>query len=143
MIERPGLNFFNASTTVVVQIVVGVILIPRIGVTGAALSMCAGFAVQAILRFTEVRHVFGWSWPWPTLKRPVAAFTLAMVPAAILRMVVGAQWELIPGVLFFLLYAGAWRLLGAEPADREVWRRLMSRKPVISHISAEPPDSPR
>ena len=32
--------------------------------------------------------------------------------------------ELIAGVLFLGLYAAVWRVLGAEPADREVWRRL-------------------
>ena len=132
MIERPGLNLFNAGMTVIVQVVTGVVLIPRLGVTGAALSMCVGFTLQGILRFGELRHVFGWSWPWATLKRPLAAFGLAMLPAALLRLYTGSTWELIPGALFFLLYAASWRMLGAEPADREVWRRLMARKALDS-----------
>ena len=59
------------------QAIVSVILIPRIGVTGAALAMCIGFAAQGVIRFAEVRHVFGWSWPWHTLARPLAAFAIA------------------------------------------------------------------
>jgi O-antigen/teichoic acid export membrane protein len=125
MIERPALNLLNAATTVTVQVVTGLILIPRFGVTGAALSMCIGFTVQGVLRFAELRHVFGWAWPWATLKRPLAAFGLAMAPAALVRAVVGSTWDFFPGLLFIALYLGAWQLLGAEPADREVWRRLI------------------
>jgi O-antigen/teichoic acid export membrane protein len=51
MVERPGLNLLNASVTVVVQLVAGVLLIPRFGVTGAAAAMCIGFTVQGVLRF--------------------------------------------------------------------------------------------
>ncbi len=128
MIERPGLNLLNAAVTIVVQLVVGVLLIPRVGVTGAALAMCAGFTIQGVLRFAEVRHVFGWSWPWSSLRRPFAAFCIALVPAVAVRLTAAAigeiAAELIAGVLFLGLYAAVWRMLGAEPADREVWRRL-------------------
>jgi O-antigen/teichoic acid export membrane protein len=128
MIQRPGLNLFNAAAPIVVQLVVGVLLIPRVGVTGAALAMCAGFTIQGVLRFAEVRHVFGWSWPWSSLRRPLAAFFIALVPAVAVRLAAAAigeiTAELIAGVLFLGLYAAVWRVLGAEPADREVWRRL-------------------
>ena len=132
MIKRPSLNLINASVTVTVQVIAGVVLIPRLGVTGAALSMCIGFTLQGILRFAELRHVFGWSWPWPTLRRPLAAFCLAMAPAALARLASGPRWEFVPALLFLALYVGAWRLLGAEPADREVWRRLTARKSLDS-----------
>jgi hypothetical protein len=122
------LNLFNAGVTVLVQVVTAVLLIPRMGVTGAALSMCIGFTVQGLLRFLELRSVFGWSWPWPTLRRPIAAFGLAMLPSALMRLTLGASWEVPAGILFLALYAGSWRWLGAEPADREIWQRLRSRK---------------
>jgi O-antigen/teichoic acid export membrane protein len=130
MMQRPGLNLFNAAATIVVQLVIGVLLIPRVGVTGAALAMCAGFTIQGVLRFAEVRHVFGWSWPWSSLRRPLAAFFIALIPAVAVRLAAAAigelTAELIAGVLFLGLYAAVWRVLGAEPADREVWRRLMA-----------------
>jgi len=132
MVERPGLNLLNASITVVVQVASGVVLIPIYGVTGAALAMCIGFTVQGVLRFVEVRHVFGWSWPWASLKRPLAAFLVALVPAVVVRVALPSHWDFISGVLFLLLYVGAWALFGAEPADREVWRRLTSRRPIDS-----------
>jgi len=128
MIERPGLNLVNAALTVLVQVVAGILLIPRFGVTGAAVATCLGFALQGILRFAEMRHVYGWSWPWRALTRPIAAFGMAFIPAAALRLVGGPVIEIAAGVLFLLLYAGAWRLLGAEPADREIWRTLVASR---------------
>jgi O-antigen/teichoic acid export membrane protein len=128
MIERPGLNLLNAAVTVAVQVVAAVALIPVFGVTGAALSMAIGFTVQGVLRFVEVRHVFGWTWPWASLRRPAVAFGLAMAPAAVVRMALsGTTAELAAGALFLVLYAGAWLLLGAEPDDREVWARLRNK----------------
>jgi O-antigen/teichoic acid export membrane protein len=127
MIERPSLNLLNSAATVVVQVVAGVLLIPHLGVTGAALSMLIGFAVQGVLRFAEVRHVFGWSWPWHSLRRPAAAFAIAIGPATLLRLRNGVVFEILAALLFFALYGLAWRALGAEPADRELWRRLTQR----------------
>lgn len=127
MIERPGLNLVNAAVTVLVQLVAGVLLIPRFGVTGAALAMCLGFAVQGILRFVEVRHVFGWHWPWASLARPALAGLAAAVPAAGLRMFGGAWAELGSAALFLGLYGAVSFWLGAEPDDRDIWRRLVRK----------------
>jgi hypothetical protein len=127
MIERPTLNLANAITTVGVQTVAGLLLIPKFGVMGAVIAMAAGFAAQGVLRFVELKHVFGWAWPWRSLLRPLAAFTIAFTPAAILRVAGGTRVEIVSGLLFLLLYAAAWYRLGADPADRLVWRRLLKR----------------
>ena len=65
--------------------------------------------------------MFGWSWPWATLLRPlVVAFVVAMVPAAVMR-VAGGRWsEIVAALLFVVLYVGAWRWMGADPADRSL-----------------------
>ena len=128
MIERPGLNLVNAGATVAIQVLTGLWLIPRLGVTGAALAMCIGFASQGVLRFVEVRHVFGWHWPWRGLVRPLVAAAVAAVPAAALALVGGAWAEVAAALLFVGLYAGGWLWLGADPADREIWQRLTRRR---------------
>ncbi len=130
MVERPGLNLVNAGVTVLVQLVAGVLLIPTFGVTGAALAMLLGFAAQGVLRFIEVKHVFGWAWPWGALGRPLAAGLFAFAPAAALRWVGGGWWELGSALLYLGLYALAWYWLGPDPEDREVWRRLLHRRAV-------------
>jgi O-antigen/teichoic acid export membrane protein len=129
MVKRPSLNLANAIVTVALQAIVSVILIPRIGVTGAALAMCIGFAVQGVIRFAEVRHVFGWSWPWHSLARPLAAFAVAMAPAAAVRLAGGVWSEVAAALVFAAIYIGAWTWMGADPADREIWRRLTARSP--------------
>ncbi|MEQ1912124.1 MAG: oligosaccharide flippase family protein [Vicinamibacterales bacterium] len=128
MMERPSLNLLNAGVTVAVQAIAGVMLIPTWGVTGAAMAMCLGFAVQGVLRFVEVKHVFGWTWPWQSLVRPLVAGTLAIGPAAALRVFVSGWWvEPTAGLLSVALYVLAWMGLGADPDDREVYRRLFDR----------------
>jgi O-antigen/teichoic acid export membrane protein len=125
MIERPSLNLINAAMTAGVQVAAGLILIPRFGITGAAITVCISFLTQGVLRFAEMRHVFGWTWPWQSLTRPLLAFASAFLPAALIRVSTsGLMMEAISGVLFLLVYAGAWWVIGAEPSDRELWRRL-------------------
>ena len=128
MIERPGLNLVNAVATVTIQVAAGLVLIPRFGVTGAALAMCLGFGVQGILRFVEVRRVYGWSWPWRSLVRPGVAFALAFVPALAIRSVGTVAAEIAAGTMFVALYLAAWKWLGAEPADKEIWHTLLASR---------------
>jgi O-antigen/teichoic acid export membrane protein len=127
MVERPALNLLNALVTLAVQLVAGLLLIPRFGATGAAAAMCAGFAIQGALRFVELSHVYGWSWPWRSLRRPATAFVLSFVPAAAIRAAAppGVLVELGIAALFLGGYGLAWRVMGADPADRELWRRLI------------------
>jgi O-antigen/teichoic acid export membrane protein len=135
MIERPGLNLINAVVTVAIQVVAGIVLIPVFGVTGAAIAMCLGFASQGVLRFAELRHVYGWSWPWRTLRRPTVAFMAAFVPALGLRLLTastGSTGEIASGLLFLVLYALIWRVVGAEPDDREIWRLLRAGRTSVS-----------
>ena len=89
--------------------------------------MCRGFAVQGIARFAESRHVFGWTWPWASLVRPIAAAAIAAVPAHRAphagRHVVGAFCR--PHVSRAVRARVA--LARPDPADREIWRRLFNR----------------
>jgi hypothetical protein len=89
--------------------------------------MCIGFAAQGVIRFAEMRHVFGWSWPWHSLSRPLLAFVIAMAPAAAVRLAGGIWSEVAAALAFVAIYIGAWMWMGADPADREIWRRLTLR----------------
>src|SRR4030095_15072388 len=98
MVKRPSLNLANAIVTVALQAIASVILIPRVGVTGAALAMCIGFVAQGGIRFAEVGPVFGGSGPWHSLARPLAAFALAMAPAVAVRLA-GGIWSEVAAAL--------------------------------------------
>jgi len=134
MIRKPTLNLINATVTVLAQLMASWVLIPRFGVTGAAVAMGLGFVVQGILRFAEMKHVFGWSWPWQSLMRPVMAFAVAMTPALPLRALGGPFAELGSAAVFIAGYVLCWLWLGADPEDREIWRLLRggAAKPAAS-----------
>jgi O-antigen/teichoic acid export membrane protein len=130
MIERPRLNLLNAVVTIAVQAVAALLLIPQFGPTGAAIAMVLGLSTQGLLRFRDVRRVFGWSWPWFSLARPLMAFGVAFVPAAAVHVLdAGLAVDILSGALFLALYALMWTRLGADPEDRDVWRRLTASWP--------------
>jgi hypothetical protein len=140
MVERPQVNLVNAAVTVGLQIAAGFVLIPVLGATGAALAMLVGLGGQGILRFAELRYVFGWSWPWGSLTRPAAAFAVSFLPALAVQLMWthGTLLGEVAAVLIFTgLYAAAWRRLGADPADREIWRRLRGHAPDPALDSAQ------
>jgi O-antigen/teichoic acid export membrane protein len=130
MIERPRWNLVNAALTVALQAAAGALLIPRFGVSGAAIAMLVGLAGQGVLRFVELHHVFGWTWPWRSLQRPAVAFAVSFVPALMLRSIgaVPLFRELMAVAVFLGGYAAAWLLMGADPEDRAIWRRLRRRR---------------
>jgi O-antigen/teichoic acid export membrane protein len=139
MVERPHMNLVNAAVTVGVQGAAGIVLIPWLGATGAALAMLVGLGGQGILRFAELRRVFGWSWPWRSLRRPFVAFVTSFCPALAAQLIWARGWpgEILSAALFIALYAAVWGRLGAEPADREIWRRLRSRTPEVALDSTQ------
>jgi hypothetical protein len=52
----------------------------------------------------------------------------------------GLWWELSAGLVFVGSYALAWLWLGPDPADREIWRRLLKRRNVRGVGSLDPTD---
>jgi O-antigen/teichoic acid export membrane protein len=141
MVERPHVNLVNAAVTVGLQTAAGLSLIPTFGATGAALAMLIGLGGQSILRFAELRHVFGWSWPWRSLKRPVVAFVASFAPALVIRVWwagAGLPAEVAAAATFLGLYAVAWLRLGAEPADLEIWHRLRVARSSAPLDAAQP-----
>ncbi|MFN2509547.1 MAG: oligosaccharide flippase family protein [Chthoniobacterales bacterium] len=125
MIQRPKLNLFNSSATVVLQLGASMLLIPWLGATGAALGMVLAYVTQGILRYCELRFLFRWHWPWRALARPAVAFAIAIAVALPLRLLVqGWLGELSSGLIFLGCYLAAWKFIGLEEADRVVLRQL-------------------
>ena len=125
MIQRPMLNLVNSGSTVVLQLGASLLLIPAFGATGAALGMVLAYVTQGVLRYLELRFLFGWHWPWGALVRPTVAFAIAFAIALPLRLLIdGWQGELASGLTFLAAYVGAWKVIGLEESDRVVLRQL-------------------
>jgi O-antigen/teichoic acid export membrane protein len=122
MVRRPGLNLLNSTATCIVAVGANLWLIPRFGITGAAVGILVPYLIQGILRRVELRYVFGWSSAGHELLRPIAAGAAAVLPALGCRLIVaGIPGQLAAVALFFTVYVGAWRVLGLDPADRAVF----------------------
>jgi O-antigen/teichoic acid export membrane protein len=129
MVRRPGLNLLNSSVTAVLQIGCSVALISWLGATGAALGTLVAYLTQGVLRFVELRALFGWKSPWRDLMRPIQAGVVAFVPAIAVRVLLGG-WtgQVYGGLLFLGAYLLMWKLLGLEQSDREVLADLRAAR---------------
>lgn len=120
-VRRPELNMLNSGVTLVAQAAVGLLLIPRWGVGGAAAAMLAGALLRTALWHVELRVFEGWSWPWHALRRPVTAFLPALIAGLVAHDMAGA-W---PSALALVaVYGWAWSRIGLDPEDRSVLDRL-------------------
>jgi len=129
MIRRPALNLLNSALTVVAQATLSLLLIPHFGAIGAALGTLFAYSLQGALRFFELRVVFGWSWPWRSLRTPALAFGGALAAGLGPRLALsGLLGEAVGGIVFLGAYVLIWRALGLSAEDREALRQAWSPK---------------
>ena len=141
MIQRPMLNLINSGGTVALQLGASLLLIPSFGATGAALGMVLAYVTQGVLRYLELRFLFGWHWPWRALARPAAAFAVSFGIALPLRLLVaGWHGELAAGLTFLAAYVAAWKFIGLEETDRvvlrQLWRGRRRKRPLSEDDAA-------
>jgi O-antigen/teichoic acid export membrane protein len=128
MVRRPRLNLLNSTVTCIVTVGASLWLIPRFGITGAAIGILLPYVIQGILRDVELRYLFGWPSHWHELGRPVAAAAAAALPAVGCRvMLAGIPGQLAAIAAFLAVYAGAWWLFGLDPGDRAIVDSLIGR----------------
>ena len=128
MVRRPRLNLLNSAVTCLVAVGADLWLIPRFGITGAAIGILLPYLIQGILRDMELRYLFGWPSHWHELRRPVAAAAAAALPAVGCRvMLAGIPGQLAGVAMFLAVYAGVWWLFGLDPGDRAIVDSLTGR----------------
>jgi len=109
LVQRPRLNLVNSIIACTIAVLVNLWLIPRYGVTGAAISILVPYVVQGILRSLVLRFVFHWHNDWKMLAPPIIAVLIALVPALACRAVFsGITSQLISGAVFLLACGIAW-----------------------------------
>ena len=116
--------------TLVVIVVLDMVMIPRLGIVGAAIVSCATTALVTVLGIARLREVFGF---WLVGRQHLAvalAALIASVPAALL-----ARASAIPdairlalgGVLIAAVFGVALWAIGLHPDDRRAIKRLLAR----------------
>lgn len=90
MSGRSGWAAFNKAVVLVVNVVGNLILVPRIGISGAAISWALSMLIDALLAALEVRRFIGirvWS---PSIAYAVLVPVIAVgIPAAAFRLTLG------------------------------------------------------
>lgn len=128
LVRHPMMNLLNSGLAALLGIGLSLWLIPRYGPLGAALGMIVPYGLKGCLRFAQLRWVYGWKGLWRALLRPLGVTALALAPTVALRLV-WTSWagEVTSGLAFLGLYLLAWRLVGLEDTDREIFRQLRDR----------------
>jgi O-antigen/teichoic acid export membrane protein len=131
MTGKSWLNIVNTSIWLTLQLVLSFLLVPGLGIIGAAIAMGASRAVINIARTLEVFVLYRLSPYNKSFVKPIIASTLSAIVAYVL-----AYWifegETFIGTVVSMgglvgTYAGAMLLLGISQEDRMILDRLYSR----------------
>jgi O-antigen/teichoic acid export membrane protein len=138
MSGRSALSLINSLTALVLDIVLCVVLIPRMGITGAALAWAVAVTIRCTLSLVQTRITMGIVSFGPAAAIVAGANVLCFaVPLVVLGMFVGLSiWTLILALLAcFPLYALVlW--LGRDRLMLSVLRGLIRRTsaPVVPQV---------
>ncbi len=135
------LSFLNSLTAIIVNVILGIILTPRFGAMGTAISTGLALCVLNIMRLLQVRIILKMQpYRWDSLK-PVGAglissaltggllllFNASHIRASIVlgHAILSAQLGLIP--VFVASYIGLIILFGIDPEDEIVLKALRKK----------------
>jgi O-antigen/teichoic acid export membrane protein len=125
MSGRPYITMLNNLAVTFLNIGLGVALIPRYGMTGAAISTAVSLAVLNLVCLVEVRAIFGL---FPFRRDTVAMFGSAVFAVvATLPVAFFPSWPTplaqvaVAGSILFLAYGLAMRAVGLSHEDRELF----------------------
>jgi O-antigen/teichoic acid export membrane protein len=138
MAGRSGLSLFNNAAALVVDVAVDIVLIPRIGITGAAVGWAAALVVRNVLPLGQVLRVIGMS----PFSRGVAwvaatsAFCFGALPL-LQRAVFGTGLALsLAWLAACTALYGALLWYGRDSVDLDAFRGLVNRRRDSRSVAA-------
>jgi O-antigen/teichoic acid export membrane protein len=122
MSGRVAVNMVDTVCVLAFNVVLNIVLIPRLGVLGAAVAWSVSLALVNLIRLLQVRSLMGVTPFGPGLFRGLAAGVPAFLAAALVRAVVGGwQATTVIGITVVAgVYVGSVFLLGLTDDDRLV-----------------------
>ncbi len=126
MSGRPYITMVNNALVAAINLGACLILIPRYGMTGAAISFAGSLTLVNVIKLVQVRVLFG-MYPFraDTLRTLLAAAVAAglAAPVAFLMTWPNALSEVVAATaIIFVVYLQLMRVLGLNPEDRELFR---------------------
>jgi stage V sporulation protein B len=98
-IGRPKLNSRNVIIAVIVNIACNLVLIPVLGIVGAALGTLISFGVWALLSFYHVKRYLKFRFPITDYVRILSAGIIATGVAYVLKQILVIHWLIQLGVV--------------------------------------------
>jgi O-antigen/teichoic acid export membrane protein len=129
MTGRAGLNFVNSLVAVVAYVALGVLLVPRYGVIGMAVTDAAVTAGVNSVRLIQAKVLIGVQPFGRSFAKPVIATLGAVVVLVVGRALVADRLVYEIGVLALaaVVYLALLRALGIDPEERHVYDRIRSK----------------
>jgi O-antigen/teichoic acid export membrane protein len=116
MSGRSGLGAINKAIVVAFNVVGNVVLVPRVGIEGAALTWALSMVLDTALAAFQVRRITGVSLSIGFISKVATAATLCVaVPQLVVRQLIGDDW---PSIIAAIAVSGA-ALLGYMWLDWE------------------------
>jgi len=130
LVEKTGFLFFMVLVCVAVNIGLNLLLIPRYGYIGAALSTLVAYALYPGMVFVFSRQFIAWSVPWRSIRNVVVAAAAGAAGCLVLAKAVShhiPDWALLVlgAIDFAVLYVIVLSVLG-EFNEHEI--RFLLRK---------------
>lgn len=131
MTGHTWVKFLNATTAVGFALGLNLLLIPRLGIVGAAISVFASLSVVNVMRLVEVLALVGVSPYNRSFLKPIGAAAGAVATAAVAATLVGNDRPVLQVVLGLSLLGVTYVLLllrlGLSDEDRMILRRVRGR----------------
>ena len=129
LINRPGINLLNTMGAVLINLILGLVLIEKFGIYGAALG---GLGAFIMLNGARVLEVYWLEQVHPFTRYHARGFFAAIVPGTAIvffihHFTLPLSVHLMAGVMFLLLYAGMLVMFGFAAGDRQVMRTGLAR----------------
>lgn len=126
------INLINSVIAATLNVGLNVLLIPRLGIYGAALATMCGGVIVTILQILEAKHFVGLQTHWAALRKPMVAGAVALSPLAV-GWLLGWRLDstLLRGIhtaLALGVYALAIWLQGIDPEDRTMISDVFLRR---------------
>lgn len=138
MTGSPGLNLANNLLWLGLNFGLNLWLIDDYGLVGAAVGASAAMIAVNLLRLVQVWYIRRIPPCRGSQLKPLLAAAVAALPAWWLRaLAVGLWWRIaLPCAAFGLAYAGLLWLLGPEPEDRTLLRRV--GRGLVARLAGRP-----
>lgn len=124
---KDRLEILNISATFLLNVTLNIALIPRWGLTGAAVATSTAMSVVNLLRVAQNAGYIGWPWTNRAFIEMIVLFGTSTLVALLPMMVWGmSRYLAIPAMLlFFVAILVCHRDLVLQPAKRLLLRRFM------------------